>query len=307
MKICVLGAGGFIGQNLVDYFTKNTNHFLIACDKNIEKIEKIGNSNKILVKKIEYSNETDFDNLLFGVDIVFHLISTCIPGTNGFDLKNDIINNSSPMINLLDSCVKNNVRKVIFLSSGGAIYGNKNKSCTEKDETDPISSYGLQKLLLEKIIYLYNYRFDLNFNIIRLSNPYGPYQKPNRGQGVINTFIYNIYNGKEICIFGDGTNVRDYIYISDAIDMIINISFSKVNGVFNVGSGTGKSINDLIALISKIVGKKPLVKYMASRLNDVKTNTLDINKYRMHFGNPNLTSFDDGIEKTLKFLISGEF
>ena len=140
MKICVLGAGGFIGQNLVDYFTKNTNHFLIACDKNIEKIEKIGNSNKILVKKIEYSNETDFDNLLFGVDIVFHLISTCIPGTNGFDLKNDIINNSSPMINLLDSCVKNNVRKVIFLSSGGAIYGNKNKSCTEKDETDPISS-----------------------------------------------------------------------------------------------------------------------------------------------------------------------
>ena len=305
MRVCIFGAGGFIGMNLVDFFVKESNHYLVLCDKNIDNLKKYSNFDKVSIKQIDYINNINFDDVLTNIDIVYNLISTCVPGNNDFNLKKDIAENSIPMINCLDSCVKNNVKKIIFLSSGGAIYGNINKCCSEKDETNPISSYGLQKLLLEKIIFLYNYRFGLDYNVIRLSNPYGPFQKPNRGQGVINTFLFNIYNDKTLNIFGDGSNVRDYIYIKDAIKMITNVSFSNTNGIFNIGSGKGMSINDLIIIISNIVGKKPIIKYESSRINDVKVNTLDINKYKKEFGDPTLTPFELGIKETLDYLLKG--
>ena len=305
MRVCIFGAGGFIGMNLADFLVKESNHYLVLCDKNIDRLEKYSNLNNVEIRQIDYINDKNFDDVLTDIDIIFNLISTCVPGNVDFNLKKDIAENSMSMINCLDSCVKNNVKKIIFLSSGGAIYGNKNKSCSEKDETNPISSYGLQKLLLEKIIFLYNYRFGLHYNIIRLSNPYGPYQKPNRGQGVINTFLFNIYNDKILNIFGDGNNIRDYIYIKDAIKMIVNVSFSNTDGIFNIGSGKGMSINDLVIDISNIIGKKPVIKYLSGRLNDVKVNTLDITKYKKEFGNPILTPFESGIKDTLDYLLKG--
>lgn len=300
MRIVIFGADGFIGLNLISFLLNNTDNIVYAYDREFVNLCKLNNSNLIL-KKVNFTECDNFDLLLEENDLVFHLISSNIPGMNLFNLESDFISNTFPTIKLLDSCVKKKIKKIIFLSSGGAIYGKNEEPCKETDILEPISPYGLQKATLEKIFYLYNYRFSLSYNIIRLSNPYGPFQKPNRGQGVINTFFYNAINGNKITIFGDGSIIRDYIFISDAISMILNVSFSSFDGVFNVGSGEGLSINDIIKKIEKFLSIKIVKENVHGRINDIPINILNIDKYISIFGKPKFIEMDEGLRLTLKY------
>ena len=187
---------------------------------------------------------------------------------------------------LLDACVRTGVSKVVFISSGGTVYG-KDVDCPIKEnaETNPISSYGLQKITIEKLLYLYSYMHGLDYRVVRLANPYGPYQRPNGVQGAVTTFTYKALAGEEIVVFGDGSIVRDYIFIEDAVRGILDISEGLgTHRIYNLGSGYGTSIRQVLETVAEATGCRLNITYREGRSVDVPVNYLDISRYEEDFG-----------------------
>ena len=304
-KVLILGGTGFIGINLTLYFLKNFEYEITVFGRNLNYYPlDLQEDSRIKIVKGEFSSSCDFDSLVKEKDIIFHLISTTVPTTSNRNIAKEIAENIESTSVLLEACLKYKVKKVIFLSSGGTVYGiTSNRKIFEDMQTNPITSYGLQKLSIEKLFYLYSYIGELDYRIVRLSNPYGPYQKVNGLQGVIVNFIYNLLYNKELLVYGDGSIVRDYLYIDDAICAIMNISGDNVKEkIYNVGSGIGLSINEIIIKIQQILGIEAKVRYVENRKVDVPVNILDISRYEKEFGQVNLTSFRDGILKTTAFI-----
>ena len=250
--------------------------------------------------------EPEFESFLQGQDIVYHLISTTVPAISNRAVSKEINDNVTYMSKLLEACVKCHVKKIIFPSSGGTVYGTKNSCPLKEDmETWPISSYGVQKLMNEKLLYLYHYIYGLDYRIIRLANPYGPYQNPGGVQGAIAAFVYKAIKGEPIYVYGDGSVVRDYIYIDDAVRAIIKIASDEGgNKLLNVGSGTGVSLSQLLNIIRKTLGLTLSVKYLPGRSVDVPVNFLDISQYEKIFGSLISVSLEEGILKTADYLKS---
>lgn len=306
MKIILLGAAGFIGMNLVLKLANDQTNDITVVDRSrdyFSTLKKVRNSNIRIVEK-DLLMDSDYEGLVDGQDIVYHLISTTVPTTSNQHIAEEIKANVVLTANLLEACVRKNVKKVIFLSSGGTVYG-KESSCplNEKTPTNPITSYGIQKIGIEKLLYLYNYMYGLDYRIIRLANPYGPYQRPNGVQGAVTTFTYKALKGEEIKVYGDGSIVRDFIYIDDAVRGIQNI----VNGndsyhTFNLGCGYGTSIKQVLRKIEQALNIDLKVKYCESRKVDVPVNYLDISRYETAYGSLNPIGLEEGIRKTADFM-----
>ena len=305
MNILILGAAGFIGTNITIKLAENKANKITLVDKrkdyfsNIEKFHFLN----IEIKESSLDENMDF-SILRDQEVVYHLVSTNAPTTSNQHIGQDIQSNIVFSSNLFDACVKNCVRKVIFISSGGTVYG-KESACpiSENTPTNPISSYGVQKLAIEKLLYLYNYMYGLDYRIIRLANPYGPYQRPNGVLGAVTTFTYKALKGDEIIVYGDGSVVRDFIYIDDAVRAIEKI----VNGenkhhIFNLGCGYGTSIKELIETVRKALGVEMNIVYKEGRAVDVPVNYLDISRYEKYYGKLNPISLNEGIIKTAEFM-----
>ena len=305
MKIIILGAAGFIGTNLANRISSVHGDVLTLVDKDWDERNKLHIYSKEIDKRqINLVKETGLNELLKGQDIVYHLISTTVPTTSNYHIPQEISDNVEFTSRLLEACVTCGVKRVVFLSSGGTVYGSDHL-CPLKEgmETNPINSYGVQKVMNEKLLYLYHYMYGLDYRIIRLSNPFGPYQRPNGILGAVTTYTYKALKGEEILVYGDGSVVRDYIYIDDAIKAIINIGNSEESErLYNVGRGVGTSINQLLNLIEETLGIMLKVRYVQGRPVDVPVNYLDISKYESHFGKLNPISLQEGIKKTADFM-----
>lgn len=305
-NILILGAAGFIGTNLVKWLLQNEESNLLLFDKAEGSIHQKWREEYKRLRFVtgEFSSTYDFEKLTEGIDVVYHLISTTCPTNSNQDVAQEMEANVIPTIKLLDACVKNHCKKIVFLSSGGTVYGkDHNGLCEEGEESFPISSYGIQKVAIEKILYLYGYLYGLDYRIIRLSNPYGPYQRPNGVQGVIATFTYLALNGKTITVYGDGSVIRDYIYIDDAIRGIQQVVNSKgLQKLFNLGSGKGHSINEVIQVIQNQVGQKLEIQHTESRKVDVPVNILNMERFEKEFGVFTTGSLTEGIQKTIQFM-----
>lgn len=312
MKILILGAGGFLGTNLtIEYSNHNCNE-VYAFDLKEEYLYNVKRNcqNRVTYLSGDFSFNTNIDDLVKNIDIVYHLISTSIPATSNSSIEKDLNDNVIMTAKLLDACVRQNVEKVIFISSGGAVYGKEaNVPLKEDAPTNPISSYGIQKITIEKLLYLYDYLYDLDYRIIRLANPYGPYQRPNGKLGVVTTFIDDAIKDKTLTVYGNGEVIRDFIYVDDAIKAILNIvegtgreKTGQVHKTFNVGSGIGKSVNSVIEDIKQIFNKPLDIEYIDGRKADVPVNYLDISLYERIYGKLINTSFEEGVKKTKEFL-----
>ena len=304
MKIIILGAASFIGTNLTLKLLQDKNNEIVLVDKKRAYFSRDILDSK--VKIIESNCDFDMDfSILKNQEVVYHLVSTNIPTNSNQFITQDMNANITFSSNLFDACVKYGIKKVVFISSGGTVYG-KNVSCpiSEDAQTNPISSYGLQKLTIEKLLQLYNFIYNLDYRIIRLANPYGPYQRPNGLQGAVTTFIYKALLGEELSVYGDGSVIRDYIYIDDAIEGILNISNSEKTNyrIFNLGCGYGTSINQVIELIKTSLGCELVTTYKMGRSVDVPVNYLDISRYEDCFGKFNPISLEEGIKKTAEFM-----
>lgn len=306
MNIILLGAAGFIGTNLVIALAKEGNHNITVVDRDKAYFKTVENMHipNLRIIQSDLTMDTEYATLIKGHDILYHLVSTTVPTTSNQAIAEELKSNVVLSANLFEACVKQGVQKVVFLSSGGTVYG-KEVECplNEKTATNPITSYGIQKVTIEKLLYLYNYMYGLDYRIIRLTNPYGPYQRPNGVQGAVTTFTYKALTGDEINVYGDGSVVRDFIYIDDAIRGIQKI----VNGTsqyrtFNLGCGYGTSIKQVLETIQYTLGIKMNVKYTEARKVDVPVNYLDIKRYETAYGALNPISLSDGIKKTAEFM-----
>lgn len=306
MKHLVLGASGFIGRNLIESILNNSQDELILFDK-VKTIfgREISAEQKkrCRIIKDNFQLSTNFEQLTAGIDTVYHLISTTLPNNSNQNIGMGLMDNVIVTASFLDACVKNGVKRVLFLSSGGTVYGVSAKMPLEETAcNEPISGYGLQKITIEKLLYLYWYLYGLDYRIVRLSNPYGKYQKPNGIQGVMTTFVFRAMKGEPLYVYGDGLIIRDYIYIEDAIAAILNIAaYSGEYKVFNVGSGKGYSVNEIIKLIEMVLGKAVKVEYLDNRKADVPVNVLDITRYEQCFGQLIHVTLEQGIKKLYQY------
>lgn len=305
MRILLLGAAGFIGTNLTIKLMENKDDVITLVDKskNFFINPDIVNSSNVVIRESSLDLDMDY-SILDGQDVVYHLVSSVVPSTSNQHISQDIQMNVLFSSYLFDASVQYGVKKIVFISSGGTVYG-KEAACPlpENTPTNPISSYGVQKITIEKLLYLYNYMYGLDYRIIRLANPYGPYQRPNGVLGAVTTFTYKALKGDEVQVYGDGSVVRDFIYIDDAVRGILNI----VNGenkhhTFNLGCGYGTSISEVLKTIESALEIKMNVVYKNGRAVDVPVNYLDISRYEKYYGKLNPLSLEEGIVKTADFM-----
>lgn len=306
MKIILLGAAGFIGTNLVFDLAKDPTNQITVVDRDISYFQNIMDRHLQNVRPVEsaLAVDTDYEALVRGHEVVYHLISTTMPTNSNQAISEELKANVILSANLFEACVHQQVQKVVFLSSGGTVYG-KEVQCplNEKTPTNPITSYGVQKVTIEKLLYLYNYMHGLDYRIIRLANPYGPYQRPNGILGAVTTFTYKALKGEEIQVYGDGSVMRDFIYIDDAVRGIIKIvNGTDAHHTFNLGCGYGTSIKQVLDTIEQTLGVSVKVNYTEGRKVDVPVNYLDIKRYETAYGALNPITLSEGIRRTAAFM-----
>lgn len=301
MKTLVLGGNGFIGSHLVDRLLCE-GHDVSVFDRNPERYRKPLSSVEYHLQ--DFGNRAALASALKDIDIVFHLISTTTPKTSNDDPEFDVTSNLVETISLLKLSIKNKVQKLVFLSSGGAIYGVPSSlPVSEDDPNYPHSSYGITKLATEKYIELFHQLYGLNYVIARPSNPYGERQNPDGDQGLIAVAFGKIAKKQPLDIWGDGSVVKDYIYIEDLIDGIYRAAFmDTAERIFNFGVGTGTSVNNLIAEMRELIKYPFYVNYIAQKNHDVPNIYLNIDRARSVLKWEPKTPLKEGLLKTWNFI-----
>ena len=196
------------------------------------------------------------------------------------------------------------IKKIIFSSSGGTVYGiPQSMPVREENQTNPICSYGISKLAIEKYLILFKHLHNLDFVIIRPSNPFGSRQNPYGIQGVIPVFLRKILRGETIQIWGGGDVVRDFIYIEDLVDAFYrSMICNTVSNIFNIGSGKGHSLNNLLSIMRTVTGLDLSVTHTKSRTYDVPEIYLDITRASKELNWAPHTSLEQGIGLTWNFV-----
>ncbi|NBJ91343.1 NAD-dependent epimerase/dehydratase family protein [Parablautia muri] len=300
-KCLLIGGAGFIGKRLAAGLG-NSGYNITICDRlNKKDIPlDIADYNYFY---IDYFNENFSDEIIKNQDLIILLISSIGPSSSIEASEKCYEKDIVRMIDLLEQMRKCNVSRMVFISSGGTVYGNqKTEVLSENMITSPINHYGIMKLTQEKILLMYNELYGMKNVIFRLSNPYGKGQRASSGVGVITTFLENIIFGKKVVIYGDGEIIRDYIFIDDAVEMI-RLFLDKEDReyydvpVFNIGTGIGTSIMQVVRAIEEITGKVADIEYKDIRNVDVKKNVLDISKILLAIGNYRCLSLLEGIKK----------
>ena len=248
----------------------------------------------------DFLNRDDLRRALSGCDLVYHLASTTVPQTSNDDPVYDVDTNILGTLHLLDEAKKAKVKKIVFVSSGGTVYGIPQEiPIKENHPTEPTSSYGICKLAIEKYLHLYWILYGLDYYILRIANAYGERQPITDTQGVISSFLDKAIRGDELVIWGDGAVVRDYVYIEDIANALARAaSYEGELKVFNVGAGKGHSINDIINIIERITNQSLKLKYIPGRTFDVPTNVLDITRAKTHLKWEPVTDLFEGIART---------
>jgi len=297
MKKClVLGASGFIGKNLCAELVKVCSVRALVRRPNTY-LSEIGVQEVI---QADFSQITDFTPYLEGVDTVYHLISTSLPkeGTDGV-ADQEIQKNVIPTVHLLESMKRVGVKKMIFASSGGTVYGDHGDiPAKETDALNPKSAYGLQKRLIEDCLHFYRVACGMQTRIVRISNPYGCGQQLDKNQGVIPIFIRRLLANEPITVWG-GENKRDYIFMNDLIEALIMMGdYEGKEFVFNIAGDQVYSIKEVIETIEAVVGKQfREITFEQPKSSDVGNTCLDISLIRRELNWHPHTTLKDGIEQ----------
>lgn len=300
MKTCLLlGGNGFIGihlcRRLVHQYKVIIYTEMPFLPEDLQGKVDITNGNFIL--------EERFEHLIERVDVVFHLISTTGPSDSTAALSQEMKQNIFPTVRLLEALKAKQEVLFVFFSSGGTVYGDSlHMPIPESMPLHPLCSYGVQKATLEMYIQMYGALYGLKYLILRPSNPYGLGQNPNRKQGIIPIFVKNVLSGNSISIWGDGLNVRDYIFMEDMLDAVEKLLQANIsNQIYNIGSGYGYTIMQVLELIGKYTGKDAReIQFFPPRVCDVRYNILDVSKLQNDLGWKPKVSITDGIKQLVK-------
>lgn len=300
MKALVLGGCGFIGSHLVDS--------LLASGHQVRVFDRSPELFRQPLAKVDYrfGNFSDTSLLaeaLEGVDVVYHLISTTVPSTSNLDPVADVQSNLISTIRLLQLMVQKQIPRIVYLSSGGTVYGIPEMvPIPETHPLRPICSYGVVKVAIENYLHMFHQLHEMQYVVLRASNPYGERQGHAGVQGVIGTFMRKIKAGEPIEIWGDGNIVRDFIYVGDLAELSVQAGMSKVCGIFNAGSGVGCSIKEIVKDLSVVTGQVINPEFRAGRGFDVPRVVLDISKARSTFGWEPQVPLMEGVTRSWQWL-----
>lgn len=300
MKILVLGGNGFIGTHILDELLA-AGHEVRVFDRSHETWRRPLPSVRYYLG--DFVNTPLLAEALQGVAVVIHLISTTVPSTSNLDPIADIQSNLENSVRLLQLMKSANVERVVYLSSGGTVYGIPSiLPVPETHPLDPICSYGIVKVAIEKYLGMFEYLYGLKPLIVRASNPFGPRQGHQGVQGVVSTFMHKILSGEKITIWGDGSTKRDYLYVTDLARMCRIAAESNLTGVVNAGSGRGLTLVELVQMIETATGEEADIEYIAARSYDVPEIVLNIEKARILFGWSPVISMQEGLSLQFDWL-----
>lgn len=299
-RCVVLGGGGFLGTNLC-----------LALLGKVGSLRAFGRRQSFpeALRHVEwmqgdFSDPTSVAAAIADCDIVFHLVNATTPASANIDKVADLEANVVSTLRLLEACRAEGVRRVVFVSSGGTVYGVPDQIPTpESAPTDPITAYGISKLAIEKYLALYERTYGLESRILRVANPYGPYQTALKSQGIIAACLRKALAGQPIDIWGDGSVIRDYVYVHDVSKALIAAAvYEGKQNIFNVGSGTGESILGIVGIIEELMGAKLTLRFSNARSVDVPKSVLDCRRAAVELGWQADVTLREGIERTVAWM-----
>jgi len=302
MKTLITGGAGFIASNIADRLIAEghqvgiVDNLLTGKEKNIPReaiFYKEDIRNYILKHIFEVSKP----------EVVLHYAAQIDVRKSVENPAYDLDINGMGMVNVLEQCRKNNVKKVIYASSGGCVYGNTNKFPTpETEERRPESPYGITKMLGEQYLDFYNKVHGLNYTILRYGNIYGPRQDSKGEAGVIDIFANQMLDDKPIIIYGDGEQIRDYTFVGDVVNANVAALTKGDNQVFNIASERPISVKNLYHIINNAMGQKSDAVYMPARKGELMRSELDCTKAHDILGWKAKVSLEDGIRQTIQWI-----
>jgi len=274
LRCLVLGAGGFLGRSLA----------AALCDRGAivqgygRMSEDEGRDPRAVWTNATFADLSALARALEGQEVVFHLLGSSTPESSNRDPGEDLTASVFTTVKLLDLCRSASVRKIVFASSGGTVYGVPTIIPTpESAPTDPISAYGINKLAVEKYMALYRHLYGLDYQVLRIANPYGPGQSPFKKQGVVASIMHSALSGHAVEIWGTGEVTRDFIHVDDVASAFLHaLDYAGEQRVMNVGSGVGRTVNQIVEDVRDALGLPQIeIVRKSARAADVPVSVLD--------------------------------
>ena len=296
-RCLVLGAGGFIGTNLC--------LALRARGVPVTGFGRAPRPPSILagMRWVQGTLEQP-EAVVAGHQHIFDLIGAGLPDSSNQNPAQIVADSVPAKVRLLEACRRQDVRRLVFASSGGTVYGVTGAAPVREDHpTEPISAYGIGKLVVEKYLSLYQHLYGLQSRVLRIANAYGPHQDAARGQGLVAAILGRLLRGEPIEIWGSGAVVRDYIHIGDVISAMLDVlDHDGPDRVFNVGSGIGRSVAEVVRDAGRVTGRAPHVLHREGRVADVPVNILDSTRLAEQTGWRPRTAWEDGLRQTADWI-----
>jgi len=277
MKILIFGGGGFIGSAIADRLLRDGHSLRIFERPRVEPYRQFLNGESVEWVTGDLMSNHDVGEAIDGMDVILHLVSTTIPKTSNDDPIYDVQSNLVATLQMLNAMVERKVNRLVFISSGGTVYGPPEYlPVDERHPTEPQVSYGITKLALEKYLLMYQHLHGIQTTILRVTNPYGQRQRVETAQGAIGVFLSRALKDQTVEIWGDGSVTRDYIYVADVADAFAAaLAYEGPKSVFNISSGKGVTLNDLLSRIETTLGTPVKKEYQPGRPYDVPISVLD--------------------------------
>lgn len=304
--VLVLGGHGFIGSNVVRGLLR-AGHAARVLDVRRDPALPLG-SEAVEFVEGDFTNRALTEQALEGVKAVVHLASVTLPQSGTDDPLYDVSENLLGAIRLMEASVVRGVRRFVFSSSGGTVYGRLRQiPVPEEHPQTPLNSYGIVKLAIEKYLLLFAHLGRLDPVVLRISNPFGPGQFTRGAQGAVAVALGSLARGEPFHLWGDGTVVRDFLFVDDLSRAFLAALDVPPGGphVFNVGSGVGTSLSDLLAACGRVAGRPVRVERHPGRPIDVPVSVLDCSRAADVLGWRATTSLETGLEATWKWIASG--
>ena len=294
-KVLVTGGLGYLGRHVVEALLRAGREVVILDHSDRSPPAA---SPQCQVVRDDFRRVGLHADVLKGSDCVVHLAWSTIPATSAQEPAADIQDNVAGTVILLGECVRQGVPKVVFASSGGTVYGRaRYLPIDEAHPTQPVNMHGAMKRSVEAYLHAVFEAQGLDYAVLRIGNLYGPFQQYRQKLGAVSTFIRQVVRGEEIEIWGDGKVVRDYVFVDDVVSAVVAVVEQKFEEkVFNVGTGRGCDLNELVAIIERLAGRKAKVRYGEARRIDVPVSVLDAGLLRRRAGWAPRTTLEAGIQ-----------